>query len=702
MKNLFKGLSLCAAFALALFAIACTADYDTFDESHYKVFNNIKFEEQDGDASIFADEHLIKVTMKQSNDSLQTWDSLTIGSFSVSNMASIHLVDGKFKEFPSDSIALDSLAQEVSYIEEKLNAGDKIRIPQSQVIYLMVVAENGDPSIWKIEIVIPREEITESSSSEELIESSSSSIVPSSSSVIVVKSSAKDFQITFKNQLKVNRSGDSILIKLVNGSDVALAILDTFSISEGASINPDPRSIDGWSEVKSFEVIAEDETSKTWFVEVSEAAADEIVSDEKELLSISAEGEDENAIVNQTEKTVVLHFPQGTNASAIKINLNVSESAFHNLSNVIDLREPVSFTITAEDGSSVAWTITAEIPLPPQIEPKILSMSIAGKVAQIDDIQKHIHIDDFDFRSDLTSLEITALDLSEYAACNFKVGSSYDFGMGQQLVVSNPQGDTETYTVKVGYQLPGSNFNSWDGDDVVPKEVWGNANTILTTTKKYSASSIVGAEIKTGGIGFKTASGSLYTADFNPNDVSIASMSSESTWPDGNELLDFGKPFTARPEYIEVQFSYNGSGDSCDIYILLENRTGDENINRKSTDVNKLVASAWYRSTTGNNTGRTNPDVVSVSEPNASGMRTLRLKLKYGTPLTGSPIENSSVFKTTLSSSKNTAINNGVIQGVGNEPVTHIRLVFASSADGNHYNGKKGAVLVVDEFRLIY
>ena len=179
-------------------------------------------------------------------------------------------------------------------------------------------------------------------------------------------------------------------------------------------------------------------------------------------------------------------------------------------------------------------------------------------------------------------------------------------------------------------------------------------------------------------------------------------MASSKTWPDGNELLDFGKPFAARPEYMEVKFSYDGKGDSCDIYILLENRTGNKNVNRKSTDVNTLVASAWFRSTKADNSGRENPDVVSVSEPDENGMRTLRLKLKYGEPLEGSPIENSSTFDTVLKSSNKSAINKGLVQGTGEEPVTHIRVVFASSADGNHYEGVEGATLIVDDLKLIY
>lgn len=334
--------------------------------------------------------------------------------------------------------------------------------------------------------------------------------------------------------------------------------------------------------------------------------------------------------------------------------------------------------------------------------PKILALSIAGNVAVIDEESKSIHVDDLEFRTDLTALELSAMELSEGATASVTVGESYDFGAGVQVKVTNEKDESTTYSVKAGYQLPGENFNSWNKNDVTPDSIWGNANTILTTTEKKTSGSMIGAMIKTGSALTKIASGSLYTADFNPNGVGTLSMASSSTWPDGNELLDFGKPFAARPEYMEVKFSYEGKGDSCDIYILLENRTGNKNVNRKSTDVNTLVASAWFRSTKADNSGRENPDVVSVSEPDENGMRTLRLKLKYGEPLEGSPIENSSTFDTKLKSSNKAAINNGLVPGTGEEPVTHIRVVFASSADGNHYKGVSGATLIVDDLKLIY
>lgn len=366
-----------------------------------------------------------------------------------------------------------------------------------------------------------------------------------------------------------------------------------------------------------------------------------------------------------------------------------------------DSKETSSSSQESTDGSA-ATSSSSETDEPGTAEaPKILALSIAGNVAIIDEESKSIHVDDLAFRTDLTALELSAMEVSEGATASVTVGESYDFGAGVQVKVTN-EDENATYLVKAGYQLPGENFNSWNKNDVTPDSIWGNANTILTTTEKKTSGSMIGAMIKTGSALTKIASGSLYTADFNPNGVGTLSMASSSTWPDGNELLDFGKPFAARPEYMEVKFSYEGKGDSCDIYILLENRTGNKNVNRKSTDVNTLVASAWFRSTKADNSGRENPDVVSVSEPDENGMRTLRLKLKYGEPLEGSPIENSSTFDTKLKSSNKAAINNGLVQGTGEEPVTHIRVVFASSADGNHYKGVSGATLIVDDLKLIY
>lgn len=577
----------CANATLSLLGIlafvilnGCSADYDTFGVSDYRNLEEISFAEKDGSSAVYSAEHRMEFDFVAPSESQKIWDSLTIENIDMSHFASLHLVDDEIEEFPTDSLELDSLAQKVPCSKNAVKVGDKIQVPSSHIVYVVVVSESGMKSIWQLVLNIPEPESERSSSSVKSAKSSSS--VKSSASSSASSSSAKS------------------------------------AASSSASSSSTKKS------------------------------------------SSSNSGESRESSESRDS----------------------SSSAVEN---------PVESSGSRESSDS------REAPAP-----QIISLSIAGKSAVFDADRKTFHVDDLDFRTDLTSLELSEMELSEGATANVEVGESYDFGAGVQVTVTNANDESEAYTVKAGYQLPGSNFNTWKGDNVTPDSIWGNANTILTTTEKITSGSMIGAQIQTSSALTKMASGSLYTADFNPKGVGTLSMASSSTWPDGNELLDFGKPFNARPEFMEVKFSYEGKGDSCDIYILLENRTGDKNVNRKSSDVNKLVASAWFRSTKADNSGRENPDVVSVSEPDENKMRTLRLKLQYGEPLAGSPIENSSTFNTKLESSNKSAINNGLVQGTGDEPVTHIRVVFASSADGNHYKGTKGATLVIDEMKLIY
>lgn len=548
-------LKFCLAVAFVL--AGCSADYDTFGESDYNNLVDIAFSEQESSVSVYSGEHRIKVNLKEPEKS--TWEFVTLDSVDMSHFASLHLVESGLDEFPTDSAACDSLAREVSYSKKELEAGDRIRIPESKIVYLLVVSESGEPSIWKVEFVIP--EVKEST------KTSSSSKSESSSS----------------------------------------------GKSDGSSTSKDSSS------------------SKA---------------------SSSSSGKTES-----------------------------SDSG-------------------KDESSSSKGSATAETPF-------IKSLEIAGKAAVLDssgegeNVTYHFHVDSLGFRTDLADLEVTALELSDGASCDIESGKKYDFGAGKKVAVK--KGDAErVYTVKAGYQLPGSDFDSWKGDNILPDSIWDNANTIVTTTTKYSSGGVVGIKMETNVVLTKVASGSAYTAVFNPNGVGTLSMANASTWPDGNELINFGKKFAARPEYVEFTFSYEGKGDSCDLYVLLENRTGDGNVNRTSSDVNTLVASAWYRSETADNTGRENPDVVYVSEKDANGMRTVRLKFAYGKPREGSPIENSSVFATSLQSREKKAIDNSLVEGDGSNGVTHIRVVMASSAAGNFYEGTKGALLIVDGMRLIY
>lgn len=720
MKQLLSFL----AFAMMVLGfVACTADYDEFGASHYKEFKDIVFVEQDGDASVSSDEHVIKVTTVAPPESLETWDSLTLDHFSASNLATLHLVDGKFKEFPSDSAGLDSLAQEVSYEKKNLRSGDKIRIPKSKVVYLMLVAENGDPAIWKLEITIPEASEESSSSSEKTeVKSSSSSKVESSSSK-ALNMGADILALTFKNQLKRRSSGDTIFVKLDHDQKIESAEVLSYKLSEGARFLQDPRKIDDWTKTQKLEVVAEDgETKRTWFVVVEIADEDEDpASDEKDLISIFAKNQIDDADIDAEKKTVVVHLDNQKEILSVELTAKVSETASQNLkSEALDLRDPVTMTITAEDGSTVDWTISADYQTP-AAAPRITAMKIAGNDAVIESEGEEgsekffIHYDNLDFLTDLTNLEVSGIELSEDAFVeDLEDGEKYDLSF-KKVKVSNGFVDQE-YEIRAGYQYPNSDFSTWvkGSDGYQQLDGWDNGNNQYTknlAARLEDGSRVVDkmTSVDVNAVIFKTfASGNTFVGDFNPKSVPAISMAG---YPDGNELIDFGKPFTGRPRYIEFDVKYSGLGDSCDLYIVLENRSAGPNAankDRKSEDVNKMVASAWYRATTITETpNRPVPDLVSVTPIESSGYSTVRLKLHYGEPLKNSPLFNSSTLNTIATKlEKSEGIDNRLTPIDEFEalalPVTHLRLAMASSADGNHYKGKANATLYVDEIRLIY
>lgn len=332
--------------------------------------------------------------------------------------------------------------------------------------------------------------------------------------------------------------------------------------------------------------------------------------------------------------------------------------------------------------------------------PQIKAIRLGGQSAQIDHEAGRIIADNLAFLTDLTAVVVSEIEFSEGAtSADIKNDGIYDMVRAKSVVLSTPDGQSKTYEVKAGYQYPNSDFNVWtNGDKDVEGGHWANGNnSVIEITSKYD-NVFIGAKMETKSAVGKLASGNLFTGVFNPKGVVPLFMAG---YKNGNELIDFGRPFKGRPEFVELDFTYDGKGDSCDFYVLLENRTSINNdgLNqyRSSSDVNTLIASAWFRSTSDSEIS--DPDVVTIIT-NSVGTKTLRLKLKYGEPLTNSPIFDSKVFSATLENSK--GIDNHLVQGNGEEEVTHIRIAMASSAKGDLYKGSVGAVLIVDELRLIY
>lgn len=713
---------LLTAWILLMFGLlACSADYDEFGESPYRKLDEVHFAEESEGIQVFADEHKVVITLEERSDSLATWDSVTIESIDISHMATLHLVESKILEFPTDSAAMDSLAKTLAYSEKKLKKGSKIRIPASQIVYVVVVAEDGTPALWQIQFVISGVEPSsnEGSESGENSESKDGSEGQESSDkggskdtdqngTESSKSSEKGLWLSFNGQARLDTLGDTLAVKFPLGTDLTKMALADWNVSDKASVTPEPDKVTEWKTGVSFTVTAEDGSTAKWIVRFTVATATEV-------LSISAKDQTKNALIDDVAGTVLLYLAdEGAKKSVTIDNIVLSEGATHNLKlSGLDLSSPVKFTVTASDGESKAdWTISAQVfkIVPPKLE----SITIgAGQVTGVIDQESGNVFFEMNYKKDLNlrSLKVQSMTLSEGASVqDIKAGSSYNFSKVKTITVANEQGETKTYTLQAGYQYPGSDFNHWVADDFGNTndiDGWDNGNnSALDKTKTLTVNEdkqIVKMESKDAkilGIG-RFASGNMLVAYFNPKNVGTMNM---TKYDDGNELIDFGRPFYARPKYVEFDVKYEGKGDSCDLYVLLENRsrTSNEGKNqyRTSSDENTLVASAWYRATTVTSTD--DPDVVSITDAARSGYKTIRLAFKYGEPDSKSPIYSSSVFTKAL---KNSAgIDNHLVKtdSPDNFDVTHIRVVMASSALGNLYKGTVGATLWADEMRLIY
>ena len=255
----------------------------------------------------------------------------------------------------------------------------------------------------------------------------------------------------------------------------------------------------------------------------------------------------------------------------------------------------------------------------------------------------------------------------------------------------------EEWQIAGGYQLPYSNFGTWHEEKVqgfitlgtvicnamvgpAGSTLWDNGNPAYAAsgsknwpTKKIQLKDgTYAAELTTRSVLGKIASGNLFTGRMKRN-MSLKQLLG-FTSKDGKELITWGVPFEARPIAIRVKFKYTGLTDSCTVMAVLENRTGG---------VRRFIATAWYSAVTDNDTSK--QGIVSISAPDANGLRTLETRFIYGKPHANAD-----------------PLPRGAVQGNGNEQITHVNVVFASSRRGDFFKGEKNAQLIVKDFEFVY
>lgn len=289
----------------------------------------------------------------------------------------------------------------------------------------------------------------------------------------------------------------------------------------------------------------------------------------------------------------------------------------------------------------------------------------------------------------LTPSEITH---SNFSTVSPSAGKTQDFSAPVTYAVTAENGAVALYEVSVVRsgaqpQLDNVSFEQWYSETTSgntydqPGEskettIWGTANRGLalgagnpnTTPIPNGDSTAARLETMAAPALVRLAAATLFTGKFTDGFPSIN---------DPRSNIDLGVAFAGRPQSMTFQYTYEpgpsnedangqplGYSDQCDIYLLLEDRSGSQT---------KRVGTAWFRSS----------DLVQ-------SWTSINVPIEYGPLDPGHPWYDYAQPQP------------GEIWGDGSESVTHISVLFTSSFEGDFFKGAVGSTLEVDNFTLKY
>lgn len=311
---------------------------------------------------------------------------------------------------------------------------------------------------------------------------------------------------------------------------------------------------------------------------------------------------------------------------------------------------------------------------------KLADLSVDGGTVTVEGSKVYVEMP---YGSDLSSIQLIPLDTMN------------NLIRPVEMEFENADGNVGTYSVVAGVQLPGSDFSARN-------DFWATTSDAMATKKSSAAitvSSSANLEFN-GGMAtittrevegsflfidgsWKMAGGFYFSGEYTGQtalDIYQQGYTSGTPSTDDSYIakdMTFGKTFTARPTAFMVKYSYTHEANSSSsypqkslVYVMLVGEGG------------KVVATGAF------------------SDGASTDMVTRTVQLSYGADPFG-----------LLSGGY--AIAEGLTLGTGDEDVTTIHVMFASSAyahvvaggtagNSGKYRGGENSSLTLDDFKLIY
>jgi glutamine amidotransferase-like uncharacterized protein len=173
-----------------------------------------------------------------------------------------------------------------------------------------------------------------------------------------------------------------------------------------------------------------------------------VLSSAKSILSFSLAGR--TGVINETNRTVALSLPAGTNVSWLAPTITVSAKATVSPASggSVDFTNPITYTVTTENGTTQTYNVTATVETPILSSAKaITSLSLAGKVGVINETNHTVAIG-LSYGTSVTALAPT-ITVSDKATISPASGGLMDFTNPVVYTVTAENGSTQSYIVTV-------------------------------------------------------------------------------------------------------------------------------------------------------------------------------------------------------------------------------------------------------------
>ncbi|MFC4305189.1 beta strand repeat-containing protein, partial [Cohnella boryungensis] len=238
----------------------------------------------------------------------------------------------------------------------------------------------------------------------------------------------------------VNEANHTISVNVPYGTNVT-ALTPTI-VHTGASISPTSGSAQNFTNPVTYRVTAADGSTQNYTVTVNVAA-----NPAKAITAFSFTTPSATGTVNEANHTIAITVPYGTNVASLTPTItHTGASILPGSGTARNFTNPVTYTVTAADGSTQNYAVTVNVAANPAKAITAFSFTTPAATGTVNEANHTIAVT-VPYGTDVTSLTPTIAHTG--ASISPTSGAAQDFTNPVTYTVTAADGSTQNYTVTV-------------------------------------------------------------------------------------------------------------------------------------------------------------------------------------------------------------------------------------------------------------